>query len=230
MCYISLMRLALPAIVSLVLLPAGCQWFPPEPTPFVGPSPVFFPLIENELGASQAYVVGVSARRLSEASPARAIRASLRAETVPVRAEPLRSGPTTRVSYPVDLAVRQRSEAAVDAADTGPSIDSAIVPTEPGDRPAPAQQPLPSVPAATAANADLNSDGFVTLDEIRALHRANVPGEEIARRLTATGYALRATLQQLNHLRAYGIPEAALAPLVLDPPASYPPKADDNMR
>lgn len=75
---------------------------------------------------------------------------------------------------------------------------------------------LPLPPAATedAPTADLNDDGFVTLDEVIALHRYGLDGPEIARRLTATGFVLAATDPQLRHLRAYGVPESALAPLM----------------
>lgn len=86
----------------------------------------------------------------------------------------------------------------------------------------PATQPV--LPADSSARGDpsqagdaidFNEDGFITLDEIIVLARAQpaVPGSEIARRLTRSGYVLGATDPQLRHLRAMGVPEEALAPL-----------------
>lgn len=59
--------------------------------------------------------------------------------------------------------------------------------------------------AKTARTADVNSDGFVTLDEVVALHRADVSDQEMVNRLRATGQVFDLTEEQQNYLTSQGI-------------------------
>ena len=47
-----------------------------------------------------------------------------------------------------------------------------------------------------ATDADLNKDGFITLDEILAMSRAGLSDQEIGDRLRQTGYVFQMTLEQ----------------------------------
>ncbi len=68
-------------------------------------------------------------------------------------------------------------------------------------------QTTPATPAqALAANtADLNHDGFVTMDEIVAMKEANLSDQQILQRLGATGAVFELTPAQQNYLREHGI-------------------------
>lgn len=53
--------------------------------------------------------------------------------------------------------------------------------------------------------ADLNHDGFITLDEILAMSRAGLSDREIGDRLRATGYSFHLTAEQERYLTDRGV-------------------------
>lgn len=65
----------------------------------------------------------------------------------------------------------------------------------------------PATPADVrrAATADLNNDGFVTLDEVVAMKQAGLSDGEMLRRLEATGQVFDLTTEQENYLRDRGV-------------------------
>ncbi|MCI0744147.1 MAG: glycine zipper domain-containing protein [Verrucomicrobia subdivision 3 bacterium] len=67
--------------------------------------------------------------------------------------------------------------------------------------------------AQRATTADLNSDGFVTLDEVVAMEQAGFSDEKILQRLRATDQIFELTEQQKNHLRSRGVSEYVIAQL-----------------
>ena|SRR5437660_5586496 len=58
---------------------------------------------------------------------------------------------------------------------------------------------------ANSATADLNRDGFVTLDEVVAMSAAGLSDEEIIRRLQATGQVFELTDEQKRYLSEHGV-------------------------
>jgi osmotically inducible lipoprotein OsmB len=64
--------------------------------------------------------------------------------------------------------------------------------------------------ARTATTADINNDGFVTMDEVIALHRAGLSDEEILDRMRASGQVFELTSQQRDHLRQQGLSQRVL--------------------
>jgi len=68
-------------------------------------------------------------------------------------------------------------------------------------------QTAPATPdqARYALTADLNGDGFVTMDEVVAMRRANVPDQTIVERLRATGQVFELNPEQKQYLRSQGI-------------------------
>lgn len=58
---------------------------------------------------------------------------------------------------------------------------------------------------AGADTADLNSDGFVTLDEVVAMHQAGLRDNEMIRMLEATGHVFELTEHQEDHLLERGV-------------------------
>ena len=67
------------------------------------------------------------------------------------------------------------------------------------------QSPALTADVKQSDNADLNRDGFVTLDEILALHRAGIDDQAIIQRLNATGDEFQVTQKQQQYLRERGI-------------------------
>ncbi|HZL36011.1 MAG TPA: hypothetical protein VFC78_11915 [Tepidisphaeraceae bacterium] len=59
--------------------------------------------------------------------------------------------------------------------------------------------------ARKADTADLNGDGFVTLDEILAMNRAGLSDQEILDRLHKTGFAFQLSSEQERYLTDRGI-------------------------
>jgi hypothetical protein len=59
-------------------------------------------------------------------------------------------------------------------------------------------------------SADLNNDGFVTMDEIVAMERAGLADGEIIRRLERTGYVFELTRHQQDYLREHGVSERVI--------------------
>ena len=67
------------------------------------------------------------------------------------------------------------------------------------ERPATAQQAL------SATTADLNNDGFVTMDEVVAMEKAGLSDNEITQRLDATDQIFELTSEQKEYLRNQGV-------------------------
>jgi len=68
-------------------------------------------------------------------------------------------------------------------------------------------QANPATPeqALSAPTADLNGDGFVTMDEVVAMKRAGLPDQQILQRMQATGQVFELTPQQQEYLRSNGV-------------------------
>jgi PAS domain-containing protein len=66
-------------------------------------------------------------------------------------------------------------------------------------------QPATAEQARQAATADINNDGFVTLDEVIALEKAGFTDEEIVQRLRATDQIFELTPEQERRLTAQGV-------------------------
>jgi len=90
------------------------------------------------------------------------------------------------------------------------------------------QSPMRVVDVHDATTADLNGDGYVTLDEIVAMKRAGLSDQEIMNRLRATPEVFSLTPQQEHYLTDRGISHAIvgvindLKNLNLPLPASQP--------
>jgi hypothetical protein len=67
--------------------------------------------------------------------------------------------------------------------------------------------------AQRATTADLDSDGFVTMDEVVAMERAGFSDEKIVDRLGATGQIFELTAEQKNYLRSRGVSENVISQL-----------------
>lgn len=65
--------------------------------------------------------------------------------------------------------------------------------------------PATAQDAAKATTADLNSDGFVTLDEVVALHQAGLSDQQMISRLQATGQVFELTSEQQEYLTNQGV-------------------------
>jgi hypothetical protein len=67
--------------------------------------------------------------------------------------------------------------------------------------------PVTAEQAKTATTADVNSDGFVTLDEVAAMKDAGLSDREMLNRLEATGQVFDLTEQGKQFLRDKGVSE-----------------------
>src|ERR1043166_1487409 len=59
--------------------------------------------------------------------------------------------------------------------------------------------------ALSARTADLNNDGFVTMDEIVGMKKAGLSDQQIVERMQATGQVFELTPEQQNYLRTNGV-------------------------
>ncbi|MFN7139114.1 MAG: hypothetical protein ACK4UN_07240, partial [Limisphaerales bacterium] len=59
--------------------------------------------------------------------------------------------------------------------------------------------------ARRATTADLNNDGFVTLDEVVAMQQAGFTDQELLRRLRMTDQIFELTAEQQQYLRDRGV-------------------------
>ena len=66
-------------------------------------------------------------------------------------------------------------------------------------------RPVTAEEAAAATTADVNKDGFVTLDEVVAMERANLSDEQIISRLDATDQLFELTPEQKRYLLDRGV-------------------------
>lgn len=67
--------------------------------------------------------------------------------------------------------------------------------------------PATAEQARTATTADINTDGFVTLDEVVALRSAGLSDEQMLRKLEATGQVFDLTNEGERYLRQNGVSE-----------------------
>jgi hypothetical protein len=67
------------------------------------------------------------------------------------------------------------------------------------------QDPARAVDVQRANTADLNNDGFVTLDEVVAMQKAGLSDQEMIRRLEATGQFFDLNNEQEDYLRDQGV-------------------------
>lgn len=74
-------------------------------------------------------------------------------------------------------------------------------------------QPATVDDAQKATTADLDSDGFVTMDEVVAMERAGFSDEKMVDRLRATGQIFELTAEQKNYLRSRGVSENVITQL-----------------
>jgi hypothetical protein len=74
-------------------------------------------------------------------------------------------------------------------------------------------QPATAEDAQRATTADLDSDGFVTMDEVVAMERAGFSDDKILERLRATGQVFELTTEQKSYLRTRGVSEAVITEL-----------------
>ena len=65
--------------------------------------------------------------------------------------------------------------------------------------------PATAEQARNATSADVNHDGFVTMDEVVAMKKAGLSDNEIIDRLRASGQVFELTEQQRNYLRNQGL-------------------------
>jgi hypothetical protein len=92
-------------------------------------------------------------------------------------------------------------------------------------------QPATADQARRAATADLNNDGFVTLDEMVAMREAGFSDSEMLSRLQVTGQIFQLTLKQQDFLRSRGVSPQVVAKMhdlnrEAQVPVSSPPGDD----
>jgi hypothetical protein len=71
--------------------------------------------------------------------------------------------------------------------------------------------PATAEQARSAATADINGDGFVTLDEVIAMKKAGFSDDEMIRRLRATNQVFELTPQQEQTLRDAGVTQNVIS-------------------
>jgi hypothetical protein len=67
------------------------------------------------------------------------------------------------------------------------------------------QDPATAAEAQQATTADINNDGFVTLDEVVAMDKAGYSDQEMINRLRQTGQVFELTERQRTYLRNQGV-------------------------
>jgi len=74
-------------------------------------------------------------------------------------------------------------------------------------------QTAPATPeqARTAPTADLNGDGFVTMDEVVAMRQAGLTDEVMIERLRATGQVFELTPDQQRYLHDHGVSDYVIS-------------------
>ncbi|MDB6125829.1 MAG: OmpA family protein [Pedosphaera sp.] len=82
----------------------------------------------------------------------------------------------------------------------GRDRDSAAVATQNAQT-----HPATAEDVRNAPTADLNHDGFVTLDEVAAMRQAGLSDDQMMQRLQATGQVFELTPEQRNYLRSRGV-------------------------
>jgi hypothetical protein len=92
-------------------------------------------------------------------------------------------------------------------------------------------QQAPATPeqARAATNADVNGDGFVTLDEVVALDQANLTDDQIIERLRATNQVFELTEEQRRYLLDRGLSQNVVTQLETLNQNSVTPAPSDNV-
>jgi osmotically inducible lipoprotein OsmB len=72
------------------------------------------------------------------------------------------------------------------------------------------ETPVTPQQAQAATSADVNSDGFVTLDEVVALEQANLTDDQIIERLRMTKQVFELTPEQQQYLRDKGVSQTVI--------------------
>jgi hypothetical protein len=80
--------------------------------------------------------------------------------------------------------------------------------------------------ARHSVKADLNDDGFITLDEILAMRNSGIAPKEMIVRLKATGYVFLVTPYQQQFLRDRGVDKAVIEELNKETPKEKPQKEE----
>lgn len=75
------------------------------------------------------------------------------------------------------------------------------------------QSPATPEAARAATTADVNSDGFVTLDEVVALEQANLTDDQIMEKLRATNQVFDLTEEQRRYLLDRGVSQSVVSQL-----------------
>jgi hypothetical protein len=92
-------------------------------------------------------------------------------------------------------------------------------------------QQTPATPqqARQSATADLNKDGFVTLDEVVAMREAGLDDQEMVKRLEATGQVFQLTASQEDYLINRGVNRGVVDELrTMNQPAAQPAAASTS--
>lgn len=76
------------------------------------------------------------------------------------------------------------------------------------------EAPVTATQAKTSPSADVNSDGFVTLDEVVALKDANLTDDQIIERLRATKQVFELTTEQRRYLADKGVSQNVIDRLI----------------
>jgi len=71
--------------------------------------------------------------------------------------------------------------------------------------------PVTAEQARAASTADVNGDGYVTLDEVTAMRDAGLSDREMLNRLEATGQVFDLSEESKQYLRAHGISENVIS-------------------
>ncbi len=72
------------------------------------------------------------------------------------------------------------------------------------------QNPVTPEQARTATTADINGDGFVTMDEIVAMKQAGLSDQQMIQRMQATGQVFELTQQQQQYLLSHGVDQSVV--------------------
>jgi osmotically inducible lipoprotein OsmB len=72
------------------------------------------------------------------------------------------------------------------------------------------QNPVTAEQALRATTADINNDGFVTLDEVVAMHQAGLTDQQMLQRMRATDQVFELSQEQRQYLMDRGISRAVI--------------------
>jgi len=94
-----------------------------------------------------------------------------------------------------------------------------------------------TVQTTTVATADLNHDGYVTLDEIASMRNSGVSDDEMIRRLQATGLTFDLNDEQRKYLSDHGVSQTVINQLpainrtytTTPAPTTYPPSTGGSV-